>query len=263
MKNKSFILLLLLLALLTGCDQQATIFSGLEERQANSVAAALLDNGISCSKSPGAEENTWDVVLKSDKDFARAVEICQARGLPQQVYKGVAEVFKKSGMVSSPSEERIRFMDALSQDLSRTISEIDGVINARVHVVLPDNDPFAKNVQPSSAAVAIRCRYDVDMTDIIPHIKNLVMNSIEGLAYDKIAVTVFRDTPPIVVNAPGASGEVAPAPDYDMLRLLTTICAVLAVVLAALIVVFALLVFRKRKQVKPQEGADDTTAAEA
>ena len=68
--------------------------------------------------------------------------------------EGVGVVFKKTGMVSSPSEERIRFMDAIAQDLSQTISMIDGVVDARVHVVLPENDPFAKNTLPSSAAVA-------------------------------------------------------------------------------------------------------------
>ena len=111
-------------------------------------------------------------------------------------FNGVAEVFKKTGMISSPTEERIRFMDALAQDLSRTISGIDGVVDARVHVVLPENDPFARNTLPSSAAVAIRSRWDSDVTDLVPSIKGLVKNAIEGLAFEKIMVTVFRDSPP-------------------------------------------------------------------
>ena len=109
---------------------------------------------------------------------------------------GVGEVFKKTGMISSPSEERIRFMDALAQDLAKTISMVDGVVDARVHVVLPENDPFARNALPSSAAVAIRSRWDADITDIVPSVKGLVKNAIEGLAYEKIMVTIFKDTPP-------------------------------------------------------------------
>ena len=46
-------------------------------------------------------------------------------------------------------------MHALAQDLSATISRIDGVVVARVHIVLPDNNPFAEKVKPSSAAVFI------------------------------------------------------------------------------------------------------------
>ena len=131
-----------------------------------------------------------------ESKFATAVELLEQKGLPRRQYQGVAESFKKTGMVSSPSEERIRFMDALAQDLSRTISQIEGVVDARVHVVLPENDPFAKHAKPSSAAVAIRHRYDVDMADFVPQIKSLVKNAIEGLDYSKISVTLFRDSPP-------------------------------------------------------------------
>lgn len=193
MKNKVLPLFALSL-LLVGCDKQVTLFSGLEENQANGVMAALMDSEIGCEKMPG-DEGTWNLMIK-DTDFAKAVNICDKQGLPRRKFNGVGDVFKKTGMVSSPSEERIRFMDALAQDLSRTISMIDGVVDARVHVVLPENDPFAKNTLPSSAAVAIRSRYDADVEEVVPQIKALVKNAIEGLAYEKITVTVFQDTPP-------------------------------------------------------------------
>ena len=180
--------------LLAGCDKETTLHSGLEERQANLVMAALLDAGIDCHKAPG-EEGTWNVTVVESK-FADAVNLLEKAGLPRMTHQGVGEVFKKTGMISSPSEERIRFMDALAQDLAKTISGIDGVVDARVHVVLPENDPFARNALPSSAAVAIRSRWDADVTDIVPSVKGLVKNAIEGLQYEKIMVTVFRDSPP-------------------------------------------------------------------
>ena len=182
------------LLLLAGCDKETTLHSGLEERQANLVMAALLDSGIGCRKEPG-EEGTWNVLV-SEGRFAEAVNLLERRGLPRRPRLGIGEVFKKTGMISSPSEERIRFMDALAQDISRTISMIDGVVDARVHVVLPENDPFARNSLPSSAAVAIRSRWDADLTDLVPSVKGLVKNAIEGLAYEKIQVTIFKDEPP-------------------------------------------------------------------
>lgn len=191
---KSCFALMLGAALVAGCDKTVTLYSGLEEAQANSVAAALLDQGIGCEKTPG-EEGTWNLMI-AQADFARAANLCEEKGLPRRKFMGVGEVFKKSGMVSSPSEERIRFMDATAQDLSRTISMIDGVVDARVHIVLPENDPFAKNTLPSSASVAIRSRWDVDLTEAIPHVKNVVKNAVEGLRYEKIAVTIFKDMPP-------------------------------------------------------------------
>ena len=180
--------------LLAGCDKEATLHSGLGERQANLVMAAMLDSGISCRKTPG-EEGTWNV-LCSEAKFAQAVNLLERQGLPREPRQGIGEVFKKTGMISSPSEERIRFMDALAQDLARTISMIEGVVDARVHVVLPENDPFARNALPSSAAVAIRSRWNADITDLVPSVKALVKNAIEGLQYEKIQVTIFRDPPP-------------------------------------------------------------------
>ena len=179
---------------LAGCEEQTTLYSGLEESQANAVMAALIDSGIEANKTPG-DEGTWNVSIGKSR-FAAAATLCERRGLPRRRFAGVGEVFKKTGMVSSPSEERIRFMDAIAQDLSHTISMIEGVVDARVHVVLPENDPFARNSLPSSAAVAIRSRWDADLTDAVPQVKSLVKNAIEGLAYEKITVTLFKDLPP-------------------------------------------------------------------
>ena len=194
MKRRVMMMPLAAALLLAGCDKEATLHSGLGERQANLVMAALLDAGITCRKTPG-EEGTWNV-LCSEAKFAQAVNLLERQGLPREPRQGIGEVFKKTGMISSPSEERIRFMDALAQDIARTISMIEGVVDARVHVVLPENDPFARNTLPSSAAVAIRSRWNADITDLVPSVKALVKNAIEGLQYEKIQVTIFRDPPP-------------------------------------------------------------------
>ena len=241
--------ILTFILLLCGCDEVVVLFNSLDEQQANPIMAILQENHLSCQKTAG-EENTWKLMVKQ-RDFAKAVEICQQHGLPQQIYHGVGDVFKKTGMVSSPTEERIRFMDALAQDLSRTISEIDGVISARVHIVLPNNDPFAKNALPSSAAVAIRHRSDCDLEDHIPEIKNLVMNAIEGVDYDKITVTLFK----VIVAPKDAIMEQPNAPKIsdDMMRILVTANASLAVLLAVvLVLVIMRLIFGKRQKETPK-----------
>ena len=194
MKKQTMLVFAALSLLLAGCDKETTLHAGLAERQANLVMAALLDAGIDCHKVPG-EEGTWNVTVDESK-FAAAVNLLEKAGLPRRAHQGIGEVFKKTGMISSPSEERIRFMDALAQDIAKTISCIDGVVDARVHVVLPENDPFSRNALPSSAAVAIRSRWDADLADIVPSVKGLVKNAIEGLTPEKIMVTIFRDSPP-------------------------------------------------------------------
>ena len=106
----------------------------------------------------------------------------------------MGQLFKKEGLISSPMEERVRFIYALSQEISQTISNIDGVTSARVHIVLPENDPLSGNLIPSSASVFLKHAPDSVAPGKIAAIKELVVNSIEGLAYDKVSVALFETT---------------------------------------------------------------------
>jgi type III secretion protein J len=171
---------------LTGC--KVALYSNLTEQEANDMMAALLTAGIDTEKVAG-EEGKW--VLNVDEGrFAAAVERLGAAGLPRDDFASMGEVFKKEGLISSPLEERVRFIYALSQELAKTISEIDGVISARVHVVIPENNPFSDTITPSSAAVFVKHRQDSEVDAFIPQIKRLVVDSIEGLAYDKVTVVL-------------------------------------------------------------------------
>lgn len=174
--------------LLVGCGK-TPLYTDVREIEANEMIALLMERGIAASKKAGAEK-TWDVSVNM-QDFPRAIEILNSFGYPREQYYGVGDAFKKSGLVSSPTEERIRFMYALSQDIAATVSMIDGVTDAQVHIVLPDNDPFSDNFYPASAAVFINYRPDSNVEASVSKVKNLVMNSVEGLSYDNISVALF------------------------------------------------------------------------
>lgn len=173
---------------MTGCAK-IDLYSNLSEKEANQMIAILQEFGIETEKLPG-EENKFTIKVEKDR-FSAAVEKLKARGFPKDSFVGMGDVFKKTGLVSSPVEERIRFMDALSQSLAETITHIDGVLTARVHIVLPNNDPFTETARPSSAAVFVNYRASSDVESAVPRIKNLVINSIEGLAYERVTVALF------------------------------------------------------------------------
>ncbi len=130
-------------------------------------------------------------VLVDEDRFAEAVEILKERGYPREEFATLGDVFSGEGLISTPMEERARFIYALSQELSRTITEIDGVLSARVHIVLPNNDPLRSELTPSSASVFIRHDERTQVQVLLPQIKILVANSIEGLVYDKVSVVLF------------------------------------------------------------------------
>ncbi len=170
--------------MLTACKSE--LYSGLQEREANQMIAALLDAGIPASKEI-ARGNVATVLVDNSR-FAEAIAVLNARGLPETTYESLGDVFQKEGLVSSPVEERARFIYAMSQELGKTIAEIDGVLSARVHVVLPEADMLGRDFKPSSASVFIRHAEDARVESFTSQIKMLIANSIEGLQYDNITI---------------------------------------------------------------------------
>ena len=191
------------LLLLGAC--KAELFASLPEGEANEVVGILLQAGLSASKAAAKEGAS--AVMVDDKDFARAVALLRQHGLPRKQFQTIGEVFQQNGLVSSPMQERARFLWALGQELSSTISQIDGVLTARVQVVLPDNDMMRRDPSPSSASVFIRHDTRSQAAKLVPQIKALVAGSVEGLAYDKVSVILVSvdsaELPPVAVaNAP-------------------------------------------------------------
>jgi type III secretion protein J len=189
------------------CSCKSELYERLDERDANEMLATLYTAGIRAGKST-LDEKTWSVEV-DEHDLPTALRIVAAHGLPREQFANVGDVFKKEGLVSTPSEERIRYIYAVSQELSNTLSQIDGVIVARVHPVIPANDPLATQIRPASASVFIKYRRDADLQALAPPIKNLIMRSIEGLQYENISLTFvpaedFARGAPIPISAPGA-----------------------------------------------------------
>lgn len=178
---------LLLCLLLAGCSQQV-VFNRLDEAAANEMVAALRQSGITAEK---AQKDAAYAVTVPDGDFARAVQVLQALGLPRVEFDSLGKVFKREGFVSTPLEERARLVHALSQELSHTVSSIDGVLLARVTLVMPDKHPLSDKYTPSSAAVLIKHRPGLDIDAMVPKVKALVVNSVEGLPYEGVTVVAF------------------------------------------------------------------------
>ena len=177
-------LVLLAALLLSACETE--LYNNLDQRQANEIVATLQQRGIPAQR-VAVKGGTYTVVVDKGR-FAESITILKDAGLPRQEFQTMGQVFKKDGLVSSPTQERAQMIFALSQELSRTVSEIDGVLSARVHLVLPENDPLRQQLVPSSASVFIRHRSNAPVGNLVPQVKMLVANGVAGLAYDKVSV---------------------------------------------------------------------------
>jgi len=178
-------------ALLTGCGKDP-LYSKLDEQQANEMLAVLVSAGIDASKTP--VEDGWSIEV-SRSGVPQAMKVLKAEGYPHEAYQSLGDVFRKEGFVSTPLEERARLLHALSQELSRTVSAIDGVVVARVHLAIPERNPLSDEKPLSSASVFIKHKPGSQVVNKAASIKALVVNSVEGLPYDNVTVTFFASEP--------------------------------------------------------------------
>lgn len=171
---------------LAACGGKVDLMGAIPEDEANEVISALLQAQVPAEKVTG-KEGMVSVRVPSE-NVGQSLELLRERGLPRERYAGMGQVFKKEGLISSPLEERARYIYALSQELSQTLSKIDGVLNARVHVVLPERGVGGESGVSSTAAVFIRYQDGYNLEILQPQIRRLVTNSIPSLTADNVSV---------------------------------------------------------------------------
>ena len=187
MQKIRIVMFSLFVLLLSGCKVQ--LYTGLTEKEGNDMLAILLDNSIPAEKLMDKDGNV--TLNVATDDVSRAIRLLRTHGHPKDKFSSVSEIFPKDSLISSPTEEKARYTYSMSQELSATISMIDGVLTARVHVVLPQDSGAGEASFPSSASVFIKYTPELELAGFVPKVKTLVANSIEGLSLDKITVSLF------------------------------------------------------------------------
>jgi type III secretion protein J len=189
--------LIVCLFALSGCKEQV-LYSDLNEQEANEIVAVLYASGLAANKV--SEKGGVFRVDTNAESFAGAMAVLQSQGLPRKRFVSLGDVFAKEGFVSSPLEERARLNHALSEELSHTLSTIDGVIVARVHLAVPEKEHLSETHAPSSASIFVKHRFDVDLTGSVSKIKALVVDGVENLPYENVTVALFAAEAPAKIE---------------------------------------------------------------
>lgn len=144
----------------------------------------------------------------------------------------------------------------MSQELEATLSNIDGVIVARVHVVLPESIAPGEPVQPASASVFMKHDPRLDPDNIRARVRRMVASSIPGMTTavndpQKLTVifvpaTTYQEQQRLVYFGP----FLVPSDDLGFWR-----NSVIALLLGLISAVAGALFVRNRRQRAPQASA--------
>jgi len=245
MRKRWFNAVVLALGLVVfGC--RSRIQQGLAEQEAHLVQTVLLERGISAEASPeGGKKASWMLEVPTDK-ASEAVRVLTDLGLPRERAPGFSEVFGKGSLVPTPLEERALYLQALSGELSRSLETVDGVLSARVHVVLPA--PPHPGTQPTlakaSALVRVRAGWLSRVQTHADGLRRLVASGVEGLAPENVSL-LFNEAVPTV--------RVAASPrESKWLRWSSAGLGVLVALLAVTVAGMALQQRRLRRRLQPQ-----------
>jgi type III secretion protein J len=240
--------LLAALALAAGACS-TNILHGVDERAANDAARALERAGIGAEKvaeeAGGAGASARFTVRVARGEGARALDLLRALGLPREPRHGFSETYGQPSLIPTASEEHARYIDALAGEIERTLESVDGVVSARVHLVLEEADPLAVDGKPRAAArAAVLLATRPGTTPLAREdIQRLVAGSVAGLDAQAVAVVVTA-APAAAVDEPSlaAVGPLRVTPGSRAL-----LVGALAVGLGVLALLAALLLMTARR----------------
>ncbi|HEY8414545.1 MAG TPA: flagellar basal-body MS-ring/collar protein FliF [Thermaerobacter sp.] len=175
---------LLVLALRgSGGPEMEPLFTRLSPEDAAAIVGQLEEKGVAYQL---ADDGTAILVPADQVDRLR-LEMA-AQGLPREGTVGF-ELMDDVPFGATEFERRVRYLRALQGELARTVAGIEGVEDARVHVVLPEDSPFVGERQPATAAVFVRLRPGAQLEeDQVRAIMHLVSSAVEGLEPQDVTV---------------------------------------------------------------------------
>ena len=199
--------LLLAALLLAGCD--AVVRSQLSEAQANQIVVALDAASIAGRKvgSAGGDGRGYRVEVAAG-ELTAALRVLQQQSLPAPDAPDLDRLLQPSGLVSTPDEEQVRLSAARAGELARSLERFEGVVSARVHLVLPSAmRPLDAAPAPAQAAILLvrsAGAAAIDETSV----RKLVAAAVGGL--DPSAVTIVQTQAPRLAQTAVSTVRVGP-----------------------------------------------------
>ncbi len=130
-----------------------------------------------------------ETIKVSEKDIGRARVLISQAGLANGASLGYELFDKQSSFGTTSFVQNINQVRALEGELGRTISALEPVRSARVHLVLPQRELFQRESRPASASVFLRLRGNGNLDrEQIAGIQSLVASAVPGLKNKNVSI---------------------------------------------------------------------------
>ncbi len=162
----------------------AILYADLDLREAEAVSQRLDQQGV---KYELRENRGRAAILAPRSETARLKMSLAADGVVRQSGVGYEIFDGESAFGSTSFQQNINRLRALEGELARTIASIDGVRTARVHLVLPQRELFARDRQNATASIVVDAPSGLDARSVRA-IVNLAATAVPELSPQHVTV---------------------------------------------------------------------------
>ncbi len=174
------------------------LYTGLSDEDAAAVVEQLREQGVAYRLSSGGST----VQVPQEKLYELRLALA-GKGLPHSSVVGF-ELFDRASFSTSDLQNNVSLQRALQGELERSITTLDQVSTARVHLALPEERLFTDQQQPASAAVVLGLSGGRTTPAQVAAITQLVASAVPNLGSD--AVTVVDTAGRLLSGGSGQAG---------------------------------------------------------
>ena len=126
--------------------------------------------------------------------YHEAILLLASQGLPESTASGgMSSLSDDSSITTSQFMEQVRYIAAMENELARSISQINSIKSARVHLASPKESVFVRNRTPAKASVVVTpFPGRVVSASQVQAIVHMVASSVPYLAADGVSVVDQR-----------------------------------------------------------------------
>jgi flagellar M-ring protein FliF len=160
------------------------LYSDLTTADSGDISGKLQESGISFTISPDGSK-----VFVPRNEIGKARMLLAEAGLPNGGSMGYEIFDKQSGFGTTSFVQNINQVRALQGELAKTISTLDPVQFAKVHIVLPQRELFSRENREASASVTLKLTGAGRLSrQQIYGIQNLVAQAVPGLSTNNVTI---------------------------------------------------------------------------